>query len=838
MSDLLLSFGASNLLLSLVLAVGAWLVQRRGTSPWLAHLLWLLVLVKLVTPPLVTAPLFTVASDAAATTSSLLDDVSLARTTGAGLAPLPALGEGTPLAATDPTPSSGPALSAVAISLALWVWALGSLAVLVLSFVRITRFVRRLRACSRPADDRLVRMAAHLAKRLGLRRAPRLVVVDADLAPLVWWLGGRTELVLPRAIADGLDPCSLRLVVAHELAHLRRRDHLVRWVEWAATVLFWWNPVLWLARRGLRANEELCCDALVLSALDTDPNTYANSLLDALELLATPALRPPAVASQMTSGGSLEHRLTMIVNASTLAGPSRRLRAVVLAVAALVLPLGIASAQDPDYDAVGARLMEAVEDGELSEAQAKAMFGALAEEHFGAALASRRADAGGVALEDRYQRAEIADYKAEVDALVAAGLLTAAEGEKGLEALKYRVLGSEEAAAQRQRQARIDGQLQRLVNEGRISKEEASQRSAALRFDVGGELAPEMAERKQRYAKAEAEVKVLLESGWISRTDAEKRLASERQELFGPDPMETRKQRYVEAEAQINALFESGYISATGAATELDALRRELFGTVDGPRQLAERKRRQADAQAKVEALFEAEYMSEAGAKAQLEKLHLELFEIEKASKKAEAAAGVKKREKAALKDAYKRLLELELETELIELEFDVFDPAEVVEKLELLEMQGYVYESAPVAEPPSIDASIRLRELGYVEDVERLVDIGYVDEIVELGYVDEFVELGYVEELVELGYVDEDSGTQDPEMVERLELIELTEPIEEIVEEPTERLELIEEPARTVREVETADPVSVSVGPLSFGNGELGARGARERAFSYTLSF
>ena len=102
-------------------------------------------------------------------------------------------------------------------------------------------------------------------------------------------------------------PEFLEMVVAHELAHLRRRDHLVRWVEWAATVLFWWNPVLWLARRGLRENEELCCDALVLSALDTDPNTYANSLLDALELLATPALRPPVVASQMTSGGSLEH---------------------------------------------------------------------------------------------------------------------------------------------------------------------------------------------------------------------------------------------------------------------------------------------------------------------------------------------------------------------------------------------------------------------------------------------------------------------------------------------------------------------------------------------------
>ena len=57
MTDFLLQFGVSNLCISLLLALAAWAVQATGKRPLTAHLLWLLVLAKLVTPPIVVVPI-------------------------------------------------------------------------------------------------------------------------------------------------------------------------------------------------------------------------------------------------------------------------------------------------------------------------------------------------------------------------------------------------------------------------------------------------------------------------------------------------------------------------------------------------------------------------------------------------------------------------------------------------------------------------------------------------------------------------------------------------------------------------------------------------------------
>ena len=49
---------------------------------------------------------------------------------------------------------------------------------------------------------------------------------------MTWWTGGRVRVLVPAGLCDELDLGRLRWILAHELAHVKRRDHLVRWLEW------------------------------------------------------------------------------------------------------------------------------------------------------------------------------------------------------------------------------------------------------------------------------------------------------------------------------------------------------------------------------------------------------------------------------------------------------------------------------------------------------------------------------------------------------------------------------------------------------------------------------
>jgi beta-lactamase regulating signal transducer with metallopeptidase domain len=367
-TELLLRIGVSNLLISLALGVLAWAVQVYGRRPRIAHFLWLLVLLKLVTPPIVSLPVVAIPETADAPTAPVAElavPVSPGVSTKAIVPPAPA-------STTVEFGTRGVAL----------LWLAGSAWILGWSMVRILRFHRLLGVASEEAPRFMQELAKEISGRLGLRSMPAIMTTSARVSPLVWWIGGRTRVLIPAALPREMPEGQFRWVLAHELAHVSRRDHLVRWLEWLACVAFWWNPVAWWARRNLRGNEEICCDALVLESLSPDPRTYGNSLLSAVEFLAAPVLRSPAVASEIDSGGFLERRFKMIVSGRPVRRTPRGMRAILLLLALVVLPLGLAQAKEPDFDAVGKRLRKAVEAEEFPAEQAKAMIRTLKVERY------------------------------------------------------------------------------------------------------------------------------------------------------------------------------------------------------------------------------------------------------------------------------------------------------------------------------------------------------------------------------------------------------------------------------------------------------------------------
>ncbi|MBQ7590410.1 MAG: M48 family metalloprotease [Verrucomicrobia bacterium] len=272
----------SNILIAAALAGAAWAVERWLKRPLLAHLLWLLIFVKLLCPPLleVEAPLLSQTGTAAVEAS---------------------------------WHSAALQLWAQAQTLILVCWLTGSAFVLISSLTRVFRFNQQISRYSIPAPEDIQRLARELAPRLKVKKLPRILITPARLSPLVWWTGGSVRILLPQILLDKMEPARLKWVLAHELAHISRRDHWIRWLEWLTAIVFWWNPLVYLGRDRLRANEEICCDDKVLSTLSVTPRQYASTLLDALEHLAGTEVQPPAMASAMNNGGYMEQRLKEII---------------------------------------------------------------------------------------------------------------------------------------------------------------------------------------------------------------------------------------------------------------------------------------------------------------------------------------------------------------------------------------------------------------------------------------------------------------------------------------------------------------------------------------------
>gem|GEM_PF-331639 len=408
MTELILEYTLGNTLLATPLAVLAWTIGRWRRHPSLAHALWVLVMIRLVMPPIAAVPWLSVKVPLEQITAAAVDgrrdegsrstpsdpenasmsgavpsaelacapgrmDGSVSRPEGAMPPDSTALRERDGSATASPSavaevlvaPASAGAQQAVSrntevrggSSLAFdpWLlvgalWLVGTMLIVGISIARVVRFRRGLRVHCSPAGHEIRDVASRVAAELGVRRRFTVFAARANAVPFVWGGFGGPIIVLPAALAEDADAPSLRLILMHELAHVRRRDDLVRWLDWAVVAWLWWNPLAWIARRGLRSSEELACDALVLRTCGASTREYGACLVAAAESLAASAFRTPAQACTMGDGGSLEHRITIIMSGSLQRRPSVPLRVIAAGLAVACLMSGLttmAATQSP-----------------------------------------------------------------------------------------------------------------------------------------------------------------------------------------------------------------------------------------------------------------------------------------------------------------------------------------------------------------------------------------------------------------------------------------------------------------------------------------------------------
>jgi hypothetical protein len=190
-----------------------------------------------------------------------------------------------------------------------------------------------------------------------MRSAPKVVVVESVVSPMLWGLGcdrlgGGARLLFPGELARRLDGESCDALLLHELAHYARGDCWVRLLELAVQTLYWWHPLVWLARREIEAAEEECCDAWALAQQSAPRRLYAEALLATVDFLfePPPAALPPA-ACGLGEARLLRRRLTQILCGEATLQPSRAWKGLVFAGAAIVLPLGPAFFDAPANEA-------------------------------------------------------------------------------------------------------------------------------------------------------------------------------------------------------------------------------------------------------------------------------------------------------------------------------------------------------------------------------------------------------------------------------------------------------------------------------------------------------
>jgi beta-lactamase regulating signal transducer with metallopeptidase domain len=137
--------------------------------------------------------------------------------------------------------------------------------------------IQRLRAVANVEASAAVRASfRRISASLGLRRPVLLRVSTAITGPVT--VGALRALVLlPLSAATSLGPDELEVVLAHELAHVRRADFFWNLVQTVVETLFFFHPAVWWLGSRIRHERELCCDDLALSVCP-NPAVYANAL--------------------------------------------------------------------------------------------------------------------------------------------------------------------------------------------------------------------------------------------------------------------------------------------------------------------------------------------------------------------------------------------------------------------------------------------------------------------------------------------------------------------------------------------------------------------------------
>lgn len=328
-SALLLAAARGSIIL-LIAAIAATLLRSRPAA--LRHTIWSLAIASQLALPIVALMMpqhgidfgpvgaaFTRAATTVATTPTVTTatrtpsgGIAVTQSSRTGAAAPPSSGRSSGQQIPSGVNSVAPSADVnAAVELLTLLWGVGALLMLLRFGIGTVLVARETRRANRPISREWVLLAGQIQDEMNLQRDAALLWGTRREVPYTW--GILSPVVCLPSDADKWSIDRLRIVMIHELAHVERFDTFGEFIAQLALVIFWFNPLLWLAVRRMRTEREHACDDRVLMR-GVKPSTYVEELVMMMKSIGSGSIAPGFGAIAMAQRTQFEARMFAVLD--------------------------------------------------------------------------------------------------------------------------------------------------------------------------------------------------------------------------------------------------------------------------------------------------------------------------------------------------------------------------------------------------------------------------------------------------------------------------------------------------------------------------------------------
>jgi TonB family protein len=163
-----------------------------------------------------------------------------------------------------------------------------------------------------PPEQELLHRFNSLIEQIGLKQTPQLLLsLNTQVPMAIGWL--KPVVLIPFSMLSGLTPAQLDMLILHELAHIKRHDYIVNFVQTIVEIILFFHPaVLWVSNQ-MRNEREYCSDDIAVHHCG-NPIAYARTLTETASICNKHKKRSIPGMAMAASGGDLTQRVLRLIN--------------------------------------------------------------------------------------------------------------------------------------------------------------------------------------------------------------------------------------------------------------------------------------------------------------------------------------------------------------------------------------------------------------------------------------------------------------------------------------------------------------------------------------------